>query len=131
MRSGNHEVFYVTGELKESRQYRENYLHGLYECYQKNGKVFYSSIFRCGYTKLYKRPAGRNNPIIEHLANEAELKMYLNTIAPYSEDQRVPVQDERIAIPFYDIFGELVEYEEYRNCFSYRLLDSLGDLGVI
>ena len=52
LKSGNERIFYKSGELKISRNYRDNILHGLFECFSKDGHLLYESNFINGYTEL-------------------------------------------------------------------------------
>ena len=52
LKSGNERIFYPNGVLQISRNYRDNILHGLYECFSENGALLLQTTFINGYTNL-------------------------------------------------------------------------------
>lgn len=45
LKSGNERIFHPNGTLKISRNYRNNILYGLYECFSENGKLLYEGDY--------------------------------------------------------------------------------------
>ena len=86
LKSGNERIFYPNGALQISRNYRDNFLHGLYECFSEDGSLLLQTTFINGYTNS---GSGRYSTIrfhkfiLEHIFEDSR---YLDTACFESDD---------------------------------------------
>ena len=77
LNNGTQSHYDKNGGLRVTKQYVNNQLHGFYQCFDENQKLFHSSIFKHGFTKL-----GGSNQLV----SETELEMFISKIEHIETD---------------------------------------------